>query len=564
MYCHKCGNQVAEDSVFCYKCGAKLTADDMADTTQQSAMPDTLQQTQPPVYTAPLDTPKKKKSKKLPIFLVLTGLIFIVLLIIANSDELQERGEKAKQDEAYIASQQQSSTNNPSESSSFGHTTEEENTDWSVPYANKVQELAAEDYAPRFALIDLTGGDIPVLVADYYGYGIMVFHWTNGELVTLMDSPYGAGGNLGYEYLPGHNVIRNFNNDQAGAIVYETYMKVNDTHEVVDLYDKTLNLRYFKDTNSNAIMDENEPYSETAYYYYGDTEITAEEYADYQIPGNYEQITGDNSAEAMLLQLGVEIEADITVAGKLLYKGQALMCLLGSSPEELNKIFGAPTGGTPVNGEILYGGTEYYVYDDICFLLGEQGTAVNINVSADAVEMNGMTLNQNRAGIIDLLGVPWYEEQLPEDEAGEGRGDCYVMEYSEYDGGIITTTTIELPDVNSIANYVVISQYMDEPSDEDYQESNNYINDSFEWVETATGNTDSYGIVHVKGIVKNISTKTYSYLQISFNLYDSSGNQVDTATATIRNLKAGGTWSFDAVSMNGNVSRFEFSSIDGF
>lgn len=148
-------------------------------------------------------------------------------------------------------------------------------------------------------------------------------------------------------------------------------------------------------------------------------------------------------------------------SGEILYNGQPLEDLLGSESEVLYDIFGVPTGGTPVTGQVLYGATEYYTYDDIMFMFSNQGTIFNITVNADAVEVNGETLQQNREGIINLLGSPWVEEQLPEDESGEGLGGYYAMEYNVYDGGVITTTTFKLPDIDGIANQVIFNQYIE-------------------------------------------------------------------------------------------------------
>lgn len=181
--------------------------------------------------------------------------------------------------------------------------TVDRNVAYKEAYAEKVRELAAEDDTVRFALIDLTGNDIPELAVDHYGYGVSVFTWADGEIIPLMDYwPYGAGGNMGYEYIPGQNVIRNMNLDQAGAIVYESYMMVNDAGEIVSLFDEDISARYFRDINGNGSMDEGE-YCEEPVYYYGDTEISKEEYAAYQIPGDFERITGDLPAEMILEEL---------------------------------------------------------------------------------------------------------------------------------------------------------------------------------------------------------------------------------------------------------------------
>lgn len=124
---------------------------------------------------------------------------------------------------------------------------------------------------------------------------------------------------MGYEYLPGSNVIRSYTQEQTGIIVNESYMTVNGKLQVVNLYDKTLSRRYFKDMNNNGIMDGNEVYRETPCYYYGSTEITAGEYAACQISGDYQWITGKQSAEAILAQLSGGDGAKDKMTGELLY-----------------------------------------------------------------------------------------------------------------------------------------------------------------------------------------------------------------------------------------------------
>lgn len=171
-------------------------------------------------------------------------------------------------------------------------------------YAEKVLEVAADDDTARFALIDLTGNDIPELVTEQY-YTVSVYTWADGKLKTIMDQwGYGAGGNYGYEYLPGENVIRNFNSDYAGAVIYEFYMTVDDNYELVNAFDEDLSIRYVTDTNGNGWIDDDDEYSDEPAYYYGETEISEWEYGNYQIPGDYEEITGNLSAAEILAQLG--------------------------------------------------------------------------------------------------------------------------------------------------------------------------------------------------------------------------------------------------------------------
>ncbi len=50
----------------------------------------------------------------------------------------------------------------------------------------------------------------------------------------------------------------------------------------------------------------------------------------------------------------------------------------------------------------------------------------------------------------------------------------------------------------------------------------------------------------IKGIVKNNSNKTYSYVAIEFAVYDVNGNNIGTALDNINNLYPGDTWAFTA------------------
>ena len=59
----------------------------------------------------------------------------------------------------------------------------------------------------------------------------------------------------------------------------------------------------FKDSNNNYMIDEWEAIGTDLYYYYGDEEITLEEYDSYLIQGDYEVICGRETASAMIAQL---------------------------------------------------------------------------------------------------------------------------------------------------------------------------------------------------------------------------------------------------------------------
>lgn len=70
--------------------------------------------------------------------------------------------------------------------------------------------------------------------------------------------------------------------------------------------------------------------------------------------------------------------------------------------------------------------------------------------------------------------------------------------------------------------------------------------------------------IHITGKIKNNSSKTLSYVQIQFALYDKSGSQVGTALANTNGLEPGNTWSYDAIGMAANISTFKPINLSGY
>ena len=66
---------------------------------------------------------------------------------------------------------------------------------------------------------------------------------------------------------------------------------------------------------------------------------------------------------------------------------------------------------------------------------------------------------------------------------------------------------------------------------------------------------------YIVGKVKNHSNQNYSYVQVEFNLYDNNGNQVGSTIDNIMNLRAGGTWSFEAMIFEDSVTRYELVDV---
>ena len=52
--------------------------------------------------------------------------------------------------------------------------------------------------------------------------------------------------------------------------------------------------------------------------------------------------------------------------------------------------------------------------------------------------------------------------------------------------------------------------------------------------------------VEITGKLKNTTNKEFSYVSVTFALYDADGNQIETALDNMNYLQAGATWSFKA------------------
>ena len=149
----------------------------------------------------------------------------------------------------------------------------------------------------KYNLIYVNEDDIPELAAGNSGYFMSLYTWSDGSVYTLMDHwGYGAMGNAGYEYSPRKNSVRNDNSDYAGAILYRTYMKINELH-VLDTVVQIESYQ-FDDVNQNGIPDENEMDSIGRYSvnYIDGKEITDETYNSYDM-GDYEYIEVHMSTE---------------------------------------------------------------------------------------------------------------------------------------------------------------------------------------------------------------------------------------------------------------------------
>ena len=80
-----------------------------------------------------------------------------------------------------------------------------------------------------------------------------------------------------------------------------------------------------------------------------------------------------------------------------------------------------------------------------------------------------------------------------------------------------------------------------------------------------TKTTDVLGTTYIEGEIKNNTDKTYSYVQVTFNLYDANGAQLGTALDNINNLEANGTWKYKAIGLvSDEVVSYKLVEITGW
>ena len=151
-----------------------------------------------------------------------------------------------------------------------------------------------------YGLVDFDGKGAPELVIAMPGF-ISMYTYADGKTYTLIDGwGLGVGGVGGYDYIPGGNVLRSFESDFAGAVRYESYYHIDEKYRFEPLYEKALYTALFDDKNRNQTPDEDEPIDEnTKHLYYGESELSPEDYASMQIEGDYQELTAEMSFDEL-------------------------------------------------------------------------------------------------------------------------------------------------------------------------------------------------------------------------------------------------------------------------
>lgn len=157
--------------------------------------------------------------------------------------------------------------------------------------------------ACTYDLIHFDNDDIPELVVGMDGAFVSMYTYRDGAIYPLIHQwSYGAGGNSGYEYIEKQGLIRNYNSDYAGLVMYTTYYEITDAHEI--------SVKYFLESvyedESGNILEKNPNHDEGKWKYYysskdgSKTSITEEEFQSYTIDGDYVFLDGEYSKEEVM------------------------------------------------------------------------------------------------------------------------------------------------------------------------------------------------------------------------------------------------------------------------
>lgn len=85
-------------------------------------------------------------------------------------------------------------------------------------------------------------------------------------------------------------------------------------------------------------------------------------------------------------------------------------------------------------------------------------------------------------------------------------------------------------------------------------------------VSDETLDTSNPYAVYITGTLTNNKDTDVNYVQVEYVLYDADGAQIGTALANTNNLKAGGSWKYEAyvTADAASIASFELAEITGF
>lgn len=95
-------------------------------------------------------------------------------------------------------------------------------------------------------------------------------------------------------------------------------------------------------------------------------------------------------------------------------------------------------------------------------------------------------------------------------------------------------------------------------------ENANLIDGKFELINGELNAVNENYSSYIIGSLKNTTSKTYSYAQVTFNLYDADGAQIGTTLDNISNWEPGGLWKFKAIILEQDVASYKLVKVQAF
>lgn len=524
MFCPKCGMKSVDGGVFCQKCGARLVIDEV----RQSDSSVTLSRheyTKAPDNT--VDVPKKGKKGKT---LILLGMVVLAVLAIVIASGMSEEVD-------YVAT--------------------------------------VKGYKPLEGTqgLEITCGD----VFDQY------MNKPDWEVRESGDIHYvdinGVVKDTGYDLAVTFKVSPDPDDDSMSLIEPESVVyngeKFSTKDDAADFL-VSLFSAYNEDKVLSDMKSEETALSETSAT--EKTEQDADDTADQLL---YNGIPVDTimemKAEDVIAAFGEPDEYSTEYFVQIPSKdGESLVDMANFDDAGYVSYFAGGPENYEINGQNLN-----HDYDKLVEIFGREpdsqetydlleakwfydGYSILLGLDSDGLPGKAEVRKKNTKDEAEQLVYDWIEN----DHQME---DAYYLEY--VDEGILQGSGQEVYNFSLMADenaQVFLSVEKDTGTmwavlDDGtimplYEYYNKCLPNGFMWIEEPAGRYD-YFATYITGVVQNNSGQTYSRVSITFDLYDSSGNRIGSAVAAISNLKAGGTWRFEAIGES-NASRFEFSSID--
>lgn len=502
MFCPKCGTKALDGAGFCQKCGAKLTANDVTQKAPGTPIQQ-VPQTQSQPGSAPVDAPKKKKFKKLPIILGAVAIAIVAIIAIAlnwkgkidyeatvraYTPYAESQGipyscgevfDKYIPDASWKVRESSGMHYVDISGTAKGLGKElsvtiqveaDEDRALMKPVSLKLDgdELIDNAFFALFVAYDekdddlshleelicevdfaLRGGELTGTFANevegisfsYPDWWVTLDSSSEYEIVKMI-SPRNNG-----NHVASFGVTVSLDSDPFGVFTGdEAFVRdsVNEYHTFLDYGDVMLG-----DIPAKALRYQTAGLN-------GDDVVVA---LGYTVGGNVYWVTcsyaeSTSAVYESIFQAMIEsyVVTAATNANNIYYKNESLTDWIGATAEDAYNAFGWPSFGTVIDGD-MYAGGEYFAYQDgVMFLIDYQTNRIGwIMAEADVVDFNGVTLNKTRDELVTILGTPTSEDRYYNELEGTSG---YMMEY--YING--TVVGIDMADFTSRADTIYISQ----------------------------------------------------------------------------------------------------------